>query len=153
MSGPRIWDEYAEALGNLARAPEAARRRREQISAQEQHERQTPDDRLRAAVQAEEQLEERLRRLDALIRQTMHDRDIESEGPVADVDLPTPASVPDAHAVIDRIEDQLRSDVDSLETARQLAKERRERLRQLALMAAGGVAVLVAVIVVTIFFG
>lgn len=112
------WAEYVEALGALARAPETAHSKRYRIDERETQAMCAADASLRSVVAQRGELELRARRLDELVSTMLADNGIAGGKPVLPVRVPRPTTIGAALEECDRMECQVRHDVERLQAAR-----------------------------------
>jgi hypothetical protein len=147
------WAEYVEALGVMARAPAAARARRERIDAAAARTMRAADEDLRPVVARRAELERRAREVESLLQALLTEQRVPAEGPSLPPRIPVPATMREALDTIDRVERQVRDDTERLETARRLADLPEPTRRRWPYLLAGTAALaLLAIILVIVVY-
>ncbi|MGH3099094.1 MAG: hypothetical protein ACRDMV_24170 [Streptosporangiales bacterium] len=142
----KAWEVYVAAMRTLAETPavrEASQRRAGEHAAGQ---RASADGRVTTAERTGRQLAERKTRIDELAHRATIAHGLVADGAVLDVPAPQPESAKAAVALIDRVERQLRDDLDALDRARRRVAEQRRKVAVLVAVAAIVVAATVLIL-------
>lgn len=137
------WDAYAEAVRLLVRAPEAAQSKRDDAVSAKRKRVAGADTRLREAVTRREAVQERLARLELLIKDGFNACGVPVEGTAEQVKVPSITQVRQVAPAADEFERLVTAAVAGLEQARSQPKP-----RPLWWYAAAGLAAVTVVVIV-----
>lgn len=126
------WQEYAAALGEVAKARAGARQEQDQMATQLTTDREAAAARVKATDERREHIDRQASGLKEHAARTLADAGVSAEGRRTDVEVSTPASLEDAKKQMDALAAQLTQTADQLQQARLQATSTRTRWQQVA---------------------
>lgn len=126
------WQEYAAALGEVAKAREGARREQDQMATQLTTDRAAAAARVKATEERRQHIDRQATELKEHATRTLAEAGVSAEGRRTEVDAATPASLEDAKKQMDSLAAQLTQTAEQLRQARAHVSSTRTRWTQLA---------------------
>lgn len=126
------WQEYAAALGEVAKAREGARREQDQMATQLTTDREAAAARVKATDERIQHIDRQAAGLKEHATRTLAEAGVSAEGRRTEVDVAAPTSLEDAKKQMDSLAAQLTQTADQLQQARAHVSTTRTRWIQFA---------------------